>query len=346
MGRYCPVASSWYCAIDTKSSAVMRLHTGGKGGRKEGTCEERPRSRRACGHGMHASVLLSMLAAPQGRRRSPLGHGVVRVGIEHDDGKGKQVGAVGGGKGTRVVAAVGLGKLLDDAVDLLGLAGQPAGWGARRRRRTNRSGCVCVRAKGGTADTEAGRGWLAEPKAKRHASGRASGGNAGAASAAAPARPPLLLLLGGGCCACCGWASARLNPASSERSAASSGRPAYRSASMYACITCRQYMEGQAVQVRRYTELPMWCFSGGTSRAGGFLVSSPRPRSRRGDPAAPPALPRPAARRALEERPPPPQRCRRRPRRSRSERAGLKGVRVPGEARGGEVWPEGRACAR
>ena len=46
-------------------------------------------------------------------------HGVVCISVKHDDGKGKQVGAISCLEDVRVVAAVTLCKLLHDPVYLL-----------------------------------------------------------------------------------------------------------------------------------------------------------------------------------------------------------------------------------
>ena len=49
-------------------------------------------------------------------------HGVVSIRIEHDEGKGQQVGGICCGEGVWVVSEVALRKLLHHAVDLLSFA--------------------------------------------------------------------------------------------------------------------------------------------------------------------------------------------------------------------------------
>lgn len=73
--------------------------------------------------GLKEKHLLRLAHADKiGFRHVRVRHGVVRVGVEHDEREGQQVCAVGGGKDAGVVTAVALGKLLHDAVDLLRLA--------------------------------------------------------------------------------------------------------------------------------------------------------------------------------------------------------------------------------
>ena len=47
--------------------------------------------------------------------------GVVGIGVQHDEGKGEQVGAIRTAEGPLIVPAVALRKFLHDAINLLGL---------------------------------------------------------------------------------------------------------------------------------------------------------------------------------------------------------------------------------
>lgn len=70
-----------------------------------------------------ASHLLDLAHADKvGLGHVGVGHGVVRVGVEHDDRKCQQVGAVSGSENARVGSTEALRKLLHDAINLLRLA--------------------------------------------------------------------------------------------------------------------------------------------------------------------------------------------------------------------------------
>lgn len=59
-------------------------------------------------------------------------HGVVGIGVQHDERKGQQVGAIGCLEGIWVVLAVPLSKPLHNAINLLGLTCINAGESASR----------------------------------------------------------------------------------------------------------------------------------------------------------------------------------------------------------------------